>query len=106
LTLKKLQRDWEKYAWVFWRRGKSRVIILYQYYSRCEFVNVKGVLGLKFFLHHDDGSWCHTWDIMRCDKKGNCYHFTFLTNNITKYVWKKRGKFITLERLLQTFGRK
>ncbi|GEM_PF-6282698 len=99
MTLKELKDNWKNYIWKWKHAGKIYRIVLEKHYNRCEIKEIRGsaAKGLLFHLSHDDGSWCHEFDILRCDRQGNCYLYTFYTNNINKYYWKKMGHFIKVK---------
>jgi|SRR3989338_1424616 len=97
MTLEKLHRDWQNYVWDWKIGGKVNRLVLKKHYNRCEIKEMKnGTKCLLFHLRYDDGSWSHEFDVLRCDTQGNCYMYTFYTNNITKYYWKKTGRFVKL----------
>jgi len=98
MTLEELKNNWENYAWEWAHKGKRVSMLLSRHYYKCELKTLKdNTKCLAFFLRFDDGSWAHEWDLLKTDSKGNCYLHTFLTRNINKFRWFKRGHFVKIK---------
>ncbi len=98
MTLECFQKNWRNYAWEFRIKGKRNLLLLSDHYRGCvrRLIGRKKIPALSFYLRRNDGSWAHDFDILRCGENGACLQFTFLTRDITKFKWMKRGRLVKL----------